>query len=190
MSCMREDRGVDPDPQLPSPCATDAGTLVVSIGMGLIGILIVIAAVLGCPAMGQTVMPVRDPSFQKSTHDCPPPGITIDANVVRVIDGDTIVVSSTVEYHVRLLDCWAPESRTLDAKEKQKGLKSKARMTQLATGKVVRVHMPGRSDITDMVTLGRVLGRVWILQSGVPAPRDLSSIMVAEKLATETKSED
>lgn len=186
MSCLREDRGVAPDPQIPMP-SDDAGTLIVSIGMGLIGILIVIAAVLGCPALGQTVTPVSDPAFQKSTHDCPPPGITIDGTVIRVIDGDTVVVRSSVEYHVRLLDCWAPESRTIDAAEKQRGLKSKARMVELATGKVVRVHLPGKSNVTDMLTLGRVLGRVWILQSGLPAPTDLSSIMVAEELATATK---
>ena len=40
----------------------------------------------------------------------PEPGLTLDATVIRVIDGDTIVCESRVQYHVRLIDCWAPES--------------------------------------------------------------------------------
>lgn len=153
----------------------------------LVAVLTVSMIFISCPLQAQSKTPRPDPAFLRSTHDCPPPGITIDADVVRVIDGDTIVVASTVEYHVRLLDCWAPESRTKDTAEKERGLKSKARMNELVTGKAVRVHLPGQSDITDMVTLGRVLGRVWILQSGVPAARDVSTIMVDENLATTNK---
>lgn len=161
--------------------------IVLIIIAALVAVLTVGLISISCPLQAQTKTPRPDPVFSRSTHDCPPTGITIDAQVVRVIDGDTIVVASTVEYHVRLLDCWAPESRTKDAGEKERGLKSKARMADLVTGKTVRVHLPGQSDITDMVTLGRVLGRVWILHSGVPAARDVSSIMVNENLATPTK---
>ena len=161
--------------------------ILLAIIAGLIAVLVIGLCALSCPLQAQTKTPRPDPSFGRSIHDCPPTGITIDAEVVRVIDGDTIVVASTVEYHVRLLDCWAPESRTKDFAEKERGLKSKARMAELVTGKAVRVHLPGQSDITDMVTLGRVLGRVWILHSGVPAPRDVSTIMVDEKLATPNK---
>lgn len=119
--------------------------------------------------------------------ECPPKGFCIDGRIVRVIDGDTVVVRSEVEYHVRLLDCWAPESRTTDLAEKTKGLKSKARMTEIATGKPVRVHMPASGSVTDMVTMGRVLGRVWITQDGKPEQIDLSGLMVSEGLATTTK---
>jgi len=119
--------------------------------------------------------------------ECPPKGFCIDGHVVRVIDGDTVVVQSTVEYHVRLLDCWAPESRTKDVDEKTKGLKSKARMTELASGKQCRVFMPSAGSVTDMITMGRILGRVWLMENGQPAVADLSSVMVSENLATTTK---
>lgn len=169
------------------PTVTDRATLIVSIGMGLIFSLIIVAALLCSPAHGQSLLPVPDAAFSKVAPQCPPRGITIDGTVIRVIDGDTVVVRSCVEYHVRLLDCWAPESRTLDLKEKSKGLKSKARMQTLATGKPVRVHLPGNGDLSDTITLGRVLGRVWILNGDRPESCDLSSIMVAEKLATAIK---
>ena len=130
---------------------------------------------------------VADAAFQSPA--CPPHGLTIDGKVLRVIDGDTIVVESRVEYHVRLLDCWAPESRTTDAAEKARGLKSKARMKELADGRSVRVFFPaGGGDLTDAITMGRILGRVWrVDDSGVPERDDLSSVMVRERLATPSK---
>lgn len=120
--------------------------------------------------------------------ECPPKGFCIDGRIVRVIDGDTVVVRSEVEYHVRLLDCWAPESRTKDLEEKTRGLKSKARMTEIADGKAVRVFMPDSGNVTDMITMGRVLGRIWIISDGEPEPIDLSGIMVNEGLATPVKN--
>ena len=113
----------------------------------------------------------------------PAPGLTIDAKCVRVLDGDTIEVESTVRYRIRLLDCWAPESRTSNVAEKQRGLRSKSRMVQLAEGQPVRVSIPLTGDLTDATTLGRFLGRAW-LEDG----RELSEIMVAEGLATKTKA--
>jgi endonuclease YncB( thermonuclease family) len=112
----------------------------------------------------------------------PSPGLTLDGKVVRVVDGDTIVVESRVRYHVRLIDCWAPESRTLDAAEKARGIASKARMIELTTGQTLRVSIPLTGDFTDATTMSRVLGRAW-LEDG----RELSEVMVAEGLATKTK---
>ena len=110
------------------------------------------------------------------------PGLTLDARCIRVIDGDTIECQSTVTYRVRLLDCWCPETRTSDIAEKQRGLKSKNRMVQLADGKPLRITIPLTGDLTDATTLGRLLGRAW-LEDG----RELSEIMVSENLATKTK---
>lgn len=154
------------------------------------GLLFVMLAVLilgfglfGIPASaGQ--LPVPDAI---SGVACPPKGITIDGTVVRVIDGDTIVVESRVQYHVRLLDCWAPESRTKDTAEKQRGLTAKSRMKTLAEYKSVRVFLPATDDLTEMITMGRMLGRVWILNGDAPTTPDLSTIMVSECLATPTK---
>lgn len=155
---------------------------------GVIFALIAIAVLFGAfgisASAGQTVRPVQD---ALSLPACPPKGMTIDGTVVRVIDGDTIVVESRVEYHVRLLDCWAPESRTKDAAEKQRGLAAKTRMQQLAGDKPVRVFLPAADDLTDMMTMGRLLGRVWILNGDAPTTPDLSTIMVSERFATPEK---
>lgn len=133
-------------------------------------------------------LPTDNAGPKPSAIACPPRGVTMDAEVVRVIDGDTIVLRTSVEYHVRLIDCWAPESRTTDKSEKAKGLKAKARMQQLAaTGSAVRVHVPTGEDLSDVMTLGRVLGRVWLMDGESPASSDLSAVMVREGLATEQK---
>jgi endonuclease YncB( thermonuclease family) len=131
--------------------------------------------------------PVADPAFAAAV--CPPRGLTVDAAVVRVIDGDTIVVRTSIEYQVRLLDCWTPESRTKDLQEKQRGLKAKARMLELAAaGTPVRVHVPnGSSDLTEAITMGRLLGRVWPVQNGLPAAEDLSVTTIREGFATAQK---
>jgi endonuclease YncB( thermonuclease family) len=114
--------------------------------------------------------------------EAPSPGLTIDGQCVRVIDGDTIVVETKTQYHVRLLNCWAPESRTKDSEEKQRGMASKNRLIELAGGKRVRVSIPLSGELGDSITMGRVLGRAW-LDDG----RELSTLMVAEGLATEKK---
>lgn len=150
----------------------------------MLGLLALSFGLRGVPASAAQIAPV---AVQLSVPACPPKGMTIDGVVVRVIDGDTIVIESRVEYHVRLLDCWAPESRTRDVDEKQRGLASKARMQQLAGDKPVRVFLPAADDLTDMMTMGRMLGRVWVLDGDVPTTRDLSTIMVSERLATREK---
>ena len=151
----------------------------------MIAILILGFGLFGMPASaGQPDTPVPDVI---SGVACPPRGMTIDGTVVRVIDGDTIVVESRVQYHVRLLDCWAPESRTKDNAEKQRGLTAKSRMKTLAENKPVRVFLPATDDLTEMITMGRVLGRAWILNGDAPTTPDLSTIMVSECLATPKK---
>ena len=160
-------------------------TMMTGLLLAMLGVLALGFGVFGLPASaGQSIRPVPD---TLSVPACPPKGMTIDGTVVRVIDGDTIVVESRVEYHVRLLDCWAPESRTRDLDEKQRGLAAKARMQQLAADKPVRVFLPAADDLTDMMTMGRLLGRVWILSGYAPTSPDLSTIMVAEQLATREK---
>lgn len=140
------------------------------------------------------ISPVPDPAFTSpqvaamlKTFECPPRGFVVDGTIVRVIDGDTVVVRSHIEYQIRLLDCWAPESRTKDLAEKQRGLAAKARMQELADCQQCRVFMPAAGTVADMITMGRILGRVWILQDGSPADTDLSTIMVREGLATPQK---
>jgi endonuclease YncB( thermonuclease family) len=155
--------------------------------LALLGAALVTVGIVG-PISNQAPAPEPDSAFAAGVMSAPAAGLTIDGTVVRAIDGDTIVVTSSVEYHVRLLDCWAPESRSRDLQEKSRGLKAKARMTELTQGKSVRVFLPASGSLTEMFTLGRLLGRAWILDpSGQPCEVDLSTTMVAEQLATRQK---
>jgi endonuclease YncB( thermonuclease family) len=114
----------------------------------------------------------------------PSPGLTFDATCIRVLDGDTIECESTVRYQIRLIDCWAPESRTKDLEEKRRGMKSKVRLIELAVGEPLRITIPLTGDLTDATTLSRFLGRAWLADG-----RELSEIMVSEGLATKTKTQ-
>jgi endonuclease YncB( thermonuclease family) len=126
-----------------------------------------------------------------ATSPAPPVGLTLDGEIVRVIDGDTLVIQSSIEYQVRLIDCWAPEIRTRDAHEKARGIAARDRMAELApVGQSVRVHVPGRQSVVGMISFGRLLGRVWRLEDGEPAEPDLSAVMVSEGFARRTKGGD
>ncbi len=105
-------------------------------------------------------------------HEGPPdPQITVAGKIIKVVDGDTVDVEVKTIIRVRLIDCWAPESKIDNrvAKEKQKdvkdlGLKSKQNLTDLSLNKNVLVSVPisEKNDLTKSLTLGRILGRVWI----------------------------
>ena len=109
--------------------------------------------------------------FVMSHNDPPNPEITVAGKVIKVVDGDTVDVEVKTIIRVRLIDCWAPESKIDNrvAKEKQKdvkdlGLKSKQNLTDLSLNKNVLVSVPisEKNDLTKSLTLGRILGRVWI----------------------------
>ena len=80
------------------------------------------------------------------TGDAPQAGWTTRAKVVYVVDGDTVDVEIRRVIRIRLLDCWAPESRTRDLEEKKRGLASKARMKELVDGKEVTLHIPTKAS--------------------------------------------
>jgi endonuclease YncB( thermonuclease family) len=84
--------------------------------------------------------------------------------VVDVLDGDTITLGLTIHARIRMIDCWAPETRTKDADEKKRGIASKEHLKGLLpTGAGVRVEIPldGTTRLDDLFTMGRVLGTVW-----------------------------
>ena len=160
----------------------------------ILGAMLLLLMAFVAQAAPPKISPVPDPAFTSpkvaamlQTFECPPRGFVVDGTVVRVIDGDTVVVRSQIEYQIRLLDCWAPESRTKDLAEKQRGLAAKARMQELADCQQCRVFMPAAGTVAERINMGRILGRVWILQDGSPTDTDLSSIMVSEGHATLTK---
>jgi endonuclease YncB( thermonuclease family) len=123
----------------------------------------------------------------------PPKGITTDVKVVRVIDGDTVDVSITRTIRVRLLDCYAPETRTKDSKEKVRGHESKKYLYDMLTQvfyndraarkqKQVTLFMPAddKGELKDNFTFSRVLGRLFV--NG----EDVSELMVEAGKATAT----
>lgn len=86
-----------------------------------------------------------------------------DCRILRVIDGDTIEVEIRRTLRVRLLQCWAPESRTKDLEEKERGLAAKHHLIDLTTRQDRgRLMVPMAEDLGDVMTLGRVLGHVWL----------------------------
>lgn len=88
----------------------------------------------------------------------PRPQITTHATVTNIVDGDTLDVVIQIPVRVRLLDCWAPESRTKNDAEKKLGLASKEHIKELAPiGAKCVVTFPLDGEV---LTLGRVLGYV------------------------------
>ncbi len=103
----------------------------------------------------------------------PSPGWTIQARCLRVIDGDTIEVEVRRVIRVRMLDCWAPESK-LDPRisqsdretEKFAGQASKENLRRLAEGRDLIVQIPSGEDVAKSITMGRWLGNVWVVGDG------------------------
>lgn len=103
----------------------------------------------------------------------PDPSWTTKARCLRVIDGDTIEVEVRRVIRVRMLDCWAPESK-LDPRisqadretEKFAGQASKENLRRLAEGRDVIVQIPAGEDVAKSITMGRWLGNVWLEGDG------------------------
>jgi endonuclease YncB( thermonuclease family) len=112
----------------------------------------------------------------------PPIGLTTDAIVTKVIDGDTLEVEISRKVRVRLLDCWAPESRGEDS---SLGKAAREHLRQMVTGHSVVCQFPASPDgeVQDIFTFGRVLGRVWRAKDGV----NLSEQMVKDGFACKEK---
>lgn len=129
-------------------------------------------------------------------HTAPQPSWATKATVVRVVDGDTLDVEIRRVVRIRMLDCWAPESKQ-DPRlpedrrqaEKVKGQASKSALAKLADGQVVTVQIPldADGDISKSMTMGRVLGYVWLASD--PA-ESLSEKQVRKGHATKEKPEE
>lgn len=111
----------------------------------------------------------------------PPLGITARGTVDRIIDGDTLVMEiRDTRLHIRLLDCWAPETDTPE------GIAASEAITTLAPpGTRCWVHIPTEdaNHFGQVMTFGRFLGRVWIEGDD----DDLSHHMVSLGHATREK---
>lgn len=114
-------------------------------------------------------------------------GWTTSASVDRVIDGDTIEVTITRTFRVRLRGNWSPETRTKNKKEKAAGLKAKARLSELCpVGSRVTVCIPTSVDgrVQDILTMERLLGHCW------STGKNVALQLVREGLAFPTKESE
>lgn len=94
----------------------------------------------------------------------PPLGVTVACQIVGVVDGDTVEVEIVRRCRVRLLDCWAPETRSIDPAEKKAGAAAKLNLAKIALEKPATLFVPtaGASRVGDVFTFDRVLGHLWL----------------------------
>ena len=126
----------------------------------------------------------------------PQPGWITVGEIVAVKDGDTVKVRITREIDVRLVGCWADESRRdpriksdIDREAaKLRGIAAKEHLRRVALGKQCVLMIPTQtdgdettSDVGDVFSLSRALGRVWV------DGQDLSELQVERGYATRTK---
>ena len=94
----------------------------------------------------------------------PPQGLSLPATVLRNYDGDTVTVEVKLVVNVRLTgsgkyrQCWAPELIEPGGKE------SKINLEKASKGKhgTLLVPIGDASNLSQMFTLGRVLGDFWV----------------------------
>ena len=113
----------------------------------------------------------------------PAEGFTTKAKVTRIIDGDTVDVEITRQVRVRLKDCWAPEKRSRDIVEKQKGMASLSHLATILDDKKIVLFIPAddKDEIKDIFTFGRVIGHIFL------DGEDVSEHMIAAGHATKEK---
>lgn len=94
-----------------------------------------------------------------------PAGPTVKASVVRVIDGDTIVVDiKGKQYHLRYIGMDTPESVKPDTPVQPMALAASAANEALVAGKTVLVE----KDVSETDRFGRLLRNVWVERDGRP----------------------
>lgn len=155
---------------------------------GVLLLWLVGLALLALPDAKPRAAAAGPPAVRDNPNSCevrPPLGHTVAVEVVDVIDGDTIEVRLALRTRVRLLSCWAPETRTADAREKAQGLKAKAALEQLAAGRkgVLFVPTAGAARVGDVWSFDRVLGHVWLDGDS----ETLSAHQVGRRLASTRK---
>lgn len=138
---------------------------------------IIFVSVLGCAAIyGATLDAPKNNSIQ------------VPAKVVSVYDGDTITVEFKIKANVRLLECWAPEIKTKNQEEKDKGLASKKYLEKLLQANdEIMVEIPFDGNISNSISLSRVLANIYKDVDSDGINDNISTIMVDQGYATKTK---
>lgn len=96
--------------------------------------------------------------------------ISLPGIVASVHDGDTMRVRVSFEMPVRIRECWAPEL------SQKGGIESRDNLRRLCPdGSGVFVRIPFYDDIAHMLTLGRVVGDVFLKDGQSAAKSQVSS---------------
>lgn len=123
-----------------------------------------------------------------AANNQPEQNLTTKAVVKEVYDGDTVVVTIQKDFRVRMLDCWAPEIKSRNIKEKERGQKSKEFLKSLLhVDDTIIVEIPMTDRIQDSFTFGRVLAYLWKDIDGDGKLDDVSDVMIQKGFATKTK---
>lgn len=114
----------------------------------------------------------------------PTPGISLPVQLVRVSDGDTVVVrlgNSAYEWRVRLIGVWAAELNTIKGIEARAWLQNK----MWASEHELLLHVPlPRNPVNLLANLSfdRIPGYIWA------GEENLNEAIVAAGHATKTKA--
>lgn len=139
---------------------------------------------------------------------CIPVTIASETFNEGITDGDTVRVhrsGSDLHFPVRLLGCWAPETKirgnavAYDQAKKMRivsaGRIARDGLVQLLGGqsKEIRLHVSfdiiKGKDITDLITMGRILGELWVINGDVSGDVNVSTWMCERGYARATKEE-
>lgn len=112
----------------------------------------------------------------------PQTATTVECRVVRVLDGDTVEVEVRQLYRVRLLDCWAAETKG-DSKEAGLAAKEHLRNYIGQTGMNGVLSVPWHEDSQRSWSMGRMLGNIWLNGQD----KSLSEVQVEAGHATKEK---
>lgn len=95
----------------------------------------------------------------------PPAAITVPCEIIEWYDGDTPTVRVSLDARIRLLDCWAAEVHTKDLAAKARGIAARdhaRHVFPVGSKGMLEIPLDGKQRFDDAITLGRVLGRVWV----------------------------
>ena len=112
---------------------------------------------------------------------------TYKADVVKIIDGDTIDVNTHLGFNVilykqriRLMGIDTPESRTRNLEEKERGLLSKAYVeNKCPVGSTIMI------ESLDRGKFGRILGNIWEAGQDADPDTSINKRMIADGFAVE-----
>lgn len=139
---------------------------------GLKGTLVLAAGLV----IGRSTSPQEIKKVEQVALEFAIPQITVPGIVTNIHDLDTLTVEVKQKINVRMLDNYAIELSD------ENGLKARDLLIEKCPiGSEVIVQIPFKQDLSKMLTLGRVLGRVY--KDG----EDLSEFAVSTGFATKEK---